>query len=93
VVKLEQVCFISFSTGSGTSYVALYGHLLRSSVRVQVGDIINAGTKIGEIGYWNPPHLHLGIWAKRTTDKRAEYRAPIFYTSYMESGMDLTLET
>jgi murein DD-endopeptidase MepM/ murein hydrolase activator NlpD len=42
--------FVSFSTGSGTSYVALYGHLLRSSVRVQVGDIINAGTKIGEIG-------------------------------------------
>lgn len=59
--------FVSFSTGSGTSYVSLYGHLLRSSVRVQVGDILNAGTKIGEIGYWNPPHLHLGIWANRTT--------------------------
>lgn len=59
--------FISFSTGSGTNYVAVYGHLLRSSVRVQVGDIVNAGTKIGELGYWSPPHLHFGVWANRTT--------------------------
>lgn len=58
--------FISFSTGSGTNYVAVYGHLLRSSVRVQVDDIVNAGTKIGELGYWSPPHLHLGIWPNRT---------------------------
>lgn len=59
--------FISFSTASGVNYVAVYGHLLRSSIRVQKDDIVNAGTKIGELGYWSPPHVHLGIWSNRTT--------------------------
>lgn len=66
-ISNNTAVFISFSTGSGTSYVAVYGHLLRSSVRVSVGDIVNAGTKIGELGYWSPPHLHLGVWPNRST--------------------------
>lgn len=59
--------FIAFSTASGTNYVSLYGHLLRSSIRVRKDDIVNAGTKIGELGYWDPPHIHLGIWPNRST--------------------------
>lgn len=54
--------FVSSSTGSGASYVMVYGHLLRSAVRVQTGDIVTAGTQLGVLGYWNPPHVHLGIW-------------------------------
>lgn len=59
--------FISSSTGSGTNYVMVYGHLLRSSLRVQSGDIVTAGTQLGVVGYWNPTHVHLGIWPNFST--------------------------
>ena len=54
--------FVSSSTASGTNYVTVYGHLLRSTVNVQAGDVVTAGTQIGQIGYWTPDHVHIGIW-------------------------------
>lgn len=59
--------FVSYSTSGGTNFVAVYGHLLRSSVKVQVGDVVTGGTQIGQVGYWNPPHVHLGVWPNYTT--------------------------
>lgn len=48
---------------NGTPFVALYGHLLSSSVKVQVGDVVTAGTQIATIGYWaSAAHVHLGMW-------------------------------
>lgn len=49
-------------TANGVPFVSLYGHLLTSSVKVQIGDVVTAGTQIATIGYWNPPHVHLGVW-------------------------------
>lgn len=59
--------FVSSSTGSGTNYVTVYGHLQRSSVSLQSGDIVTAGTRIGLIGYWSPPHVHIGVWPNYST--------------------------
>jgi hypothetical protein len=63
----NSAVLLTFSTASGTNYVSLYGHLNTSSIRVSVGDILNAGTKIGELGTFSPPHVHLSIWPNKTT--------------------------
>jgi murein DD-endopeptidase MepM/ murein hydrolase activator NlpD len=59
--------FIQAMTGSGTNYVMVYGHLLRSSVVLQVGDVVTSGTQIGTMGYWNPVHVHIGVWPNYTS--------------------------
>jgi murein DD-endopeptidase MepM/ murein hydrolase activator NlpD len=59
--------FVQTMTASGTNYVMVYGHLLRSSVVPQVGDVITAGTQIGTMGYWNPVHVHIGVWPNYTS--------------------------
>lgn len=66
-VTTNTAVFVSHSTSSGRNYVAAYGHLLRSSVTLQAGDVVTGGTLIGLIGYWSPPHVHIGIWPDRTT--------------------------
>jgi murein DD-endopeptidase MepM/ murein hydrolase activator NlpD len=59
--------FVSSTSASGTNYVIVYGHLLRSSVTLQPGDIVTAGTRVGLLGSWSPPHLHFGVWPNRST--------------------------
>jgi murein DD-endopeptidase MepM/ murein hydrolase activator NlpD len=67
--------FVSSTSASGTNYVIVYGHLLRSSVTLQPGDIVTAGTRVGLLGSWSPPHLHFGVWRTRSGGSQAAVRA------------------
>lgn len=66
-VTTNTAVFVSHSTSSGRPYVAVYGHLLKSSVALKVNDVVNGGTLIGLLGYWSPPHVHIGVWPDRST--------------------------
>jgi len=59
----NKAIFTSNRSANGAPFVALYGHLLSSSVKVHVGDVVTAGTQIATVGYWpSADHVHLGIW-------------------------------
>lgn len=63
--------------------VAEYLHLQLNGVRVEIGDVVDAGDPIalsGNTGFSTTPHLHLHI--ARPIDGRASFRIPTrFYTA------------
>jgi len=60
--------FVVAHTESGRPFVYVAGHLLRSSVKVRVGDVIGGGTQMGVVGYWpGQPHVHEGVWPDLAT--------------------------
>ncbi len=58
---------IQHKTKGELDYKAYYGHLVLETAK-QSGEV-KTGEKIGEIGAWDPPHLHFGINAENNTPK------------------------
>jgi len=40
---------------------AVYGHLMTVDPNIWVGKYVEAGTRLGTVGTWNTPHLHLSV--------------------------------
>lgn len=49
----------------GQMFTSLYAHMLQGSLAVQVGDVVSAGSLVGQVGNSGQstgPHLHFGIY-------------------------------
>ena len=55
---------IQHQTKDGSDYKVYYGHLVLATAK-KIGKV-KSGEKIGEIGVWDPPHLHLGVNAENS---------------------------
>ncbi len=54
----------------GQKITSLYAHMLQGSLAVQIGDIVSAGSLVGQVGNTGQStgaHLHLGIYLDGTT--------------------------
>ncbi|MBM3137448.1 MAG: M23 family metallopeptidase [Chloroflexi bacterium] len=64
--KKNSAVLIKHTLNDGTSFIAIYGHLLKESLKVSetgANQIVKAGQIIGRIGDWgDEDHLHFGIF-------------------------------
>tara|TARA_B100001245_G_scaffold234308_1_gene219607 strand:+ start:19028 stop:22858 length:3831 start_codon:yes stop_codon:yes gene_type:complete len=73
----------------GKRYDTVYGHMFSDGVLVSVGDTVNAGDQIGEVGNAGTssgPHLHFEIWDGGRDSGNAIDPAPILDTAERTCG-------
>jgi len=75
--KKNAAVLIKHTLNDGTSFIAIYGHLLKASLKVsETGEnqSVKAGQIIGRIGDWgNADHLHFGIFIGAKVEDPTNY--------------------